>query len=357
MTPTKASADVDGMRLIYHDTTHAYYLNGRRVRSISAVAKIPVDNYALQLWSKRQVAIGMTIDAALREKVAVDLDNRDAINEICETAMETAKAHTKADRGTQMHRVLELSLLDREQELITEQQHRDAETLRRTLDRYKLTPHDGLVEHFVAWPGNGVVGRFDAILEHPDGRLRLTDLKTGPNAITYPHATAVQLALYAKAEHVSDHAEKTGDKTTVERWRAMPDRLDRETAYVLLVEPDSNIGTLHEIDIEHGWRGARFALDILQWRKRLDNGKGMVREHPEPSQVDHAPPTPAITAAIAADPLNRYINARGQTLAQQIATHQTLGELRAVWNAARENGLLTTEVQAALKNRAAQVAA
>jgi hypothetical protein len=63
--------------------------------------------------------------------------------------MKEADAHRKADRGTQMHKVLELVLLDMPERLLSDQQRADADLPRRTLDRYKLTPHDGLAE---AWP-------------------------------------------------------------------------------------------------------------------------------------------------------------------------------------------------------------
>ena len=266
------------MKLTYTDTSHTYYLDGKRAKSVTAVAKIPVDTFNIEQWSQRQVAIGLAIDPNLIEKVAVDIDNRDAINKICEEAKQAAKAHLAADRGTQMHRVLELVLLDQEHKLLTDQQRQDADTLKRTLDRYQLTPYDFLTEQFVAWPHYTITGRFDAILEKPDSTLILTDLKSGPNAVAYPHATAVQLALYARAPHISDNIHTVGDKSTVTDWRQMPERLDYRYGYVLLVEPDADVGTLHEINIEHGWAAAQMALRIVEWRKQLDYGKGIARE-------------------------------------------------------------------------------
>jgi hypothetical protein len=316
------------VKLVYNDTGHTYHLDGKRAKAITSVAKIPVDTFAIEQWDRRQVAIGFATDRNLIENVAVDIDNRDALNNICEQAKQAASAHRAADRGTQMHRVLQLVLLDQEHKLLTEQQRADAELLKRTLDRYRLTPYDYLTEQFVVWPDYTVAGRFDAVLETPDGSLVLTDLKSGPNAVLYPHATAVQLALYARAPHVSDSIHTVGDRATVTDWREMPERLDRQRAYVLLAEPDSNVGILHEIDIQHGWAAASMALEIVNWRKQLDYGKSIARE---------VTVTPALIGLA--------------------STAGSIEELRDLWWTAKHGDALTPDFLAACEERRKQFAA
>lgn len=322
------------MRLTYNDQSHTYYLDGKRAKSVTAVAKIPTDQYAIGQWAKRMIAIGVTLDTNLRENVARHVDNRDALNDLCEEAMKVAKAHEKADRGSQMHRVLELVLLDQEHKLMTEQQHRDAETLKRTLDRYKLTPYDCLTEQFVAWPHFTLAGRFDCVLERADGTLILVDLKSGPNAVLYPQSTAIQLALYARAPHISDHIQAKGDRSEITDWREMPERLDRRNGYVLLVEPDADIGTLHELDIEHGWAAASLALKIVEWQKKLNRGKDIAREVPE-WEPRPAPPTwESLTAAA-----------------------DSLDDLRLIWTRAQQGGYLTDDLRALLTARSNTIGA
>lgn len=323
------------LKLTYTDENHTYYLNGKRAKSVTNVAKIPVDSFTLEQWDRRQVAIGMAIDPNLVEKVAVDIENRENINKVVADAKKAAKAHLKADRGTQLHRVLELVLLDQEEKLLTAQQRNDAVTLKRTLDRYKLTPYDALVEQFVAWPQYCVTGRFDAVLERPDGELILTDLKSGPNAVTYPQATAIQLALYARAPHISDHINIFGDKSTVTDWRTMPDRLDRHHGHVLLVEPDAEVGTLHEIDIEHGWAAAQLALQIVNWRKELNYGKNIAHQKCEDAYND-------ITIT---------------ELISRAQDSPTLQHLRTLWNTARDNGMLTPIFRIEAEKRSRQLSA
>jgi hypothetical protein len=325
------------MKLTYNDTSHAYYLDGRRAKSVTAVAKIPTDQYAINKWHERMTAIGTAIDPNIRENIARHIDNKDALNDLCEEAKKIAKAHHAADRGSQMHRVLELVLLDQEHKLLTDQQRADAEVLKRTLDHYHLTPYDYLTEQFVAWPHYTLCGRFDAVLEKPGGALILTDLKSGPNAITYPHSVSVQLALYARAPHISDNIHTQGDKSTVTDWREMPQRLDYRRGYVLLVEPDAKIGTLHEIDIEHGWAAAQMALHIIEWRKQLSNGKDIVREVP-------AQPIPDIIEQLHA---SMFIS-----LAQRA---RTVEELRDVWETAKHENQITAQLLDACTQRKQQL--
>lgn len=274
------------VKLTYNDETHVYMLNGTRASGVSTAAKIAPDNFKLNEHDRRQVLIGAALDRNICENVAMDIENKDAINGYVEEAKHVARAYHKADRGSQMHRVLELVLLEREDELLTDQQKRDALVLKRTLDRYKLTPHDSLVEQFVCYPDQRMAGRFDAVLERNDNSLVLTDLKSGPNAVLYPQSTSVQLALYARAPMISNKINARGKtKVSIDDWREMPGRLDRTRAYVLLVEPDAEVGTFHRIDIEHGWVAAKLVLDIIQWRKKLNYGKDIALEVKPDDQV------------------------------------------------------------------------
>jgi RecB family exonuclease len=308
-----------------------YHLDGVRAKSVTAVAKIAADSFAIDQWEKRQVAIGLATDANLIENVAANLDNRDNLNKICDAAKTAARAHAAADRGTQMHRVLQLVLLDQEHKLITPQQRADAELLKRTLDRYRLRVYDGMAEQFVIWPEYRVTGRFDAILEQPSGRLVLTDLKSGPNAVEYPHATSVQLALYARAPLISDAIRVDGDRLEVTDWREMPTRLDYQTAYVLLAEPGADVGEFYEMDITHGWAAGAKALEIVNWRKRYDNG---YRSSPRWGFVRPlAPPA---------------------TVLEQVAEAPTLEALRQLWVDLDAAGELADDVRAAALARSKQ---
>jgi hypothetical protein len=342
--------------MTYADAEHEYYFGGYKAKSVTGVAKIAADQYHIDQWTKRTVAVGMLYDHAhngdaLREELAVDPNDKALGNIVAEKALELAKAHAKAARGTQMHRVLELTLLNRLRELLTDQQRRDAEVLRRTLDRYGLEPYEGLVEQFVAYPEYRVTGRFDAVLRGPGG-VAIYDLKSGPNAIEFPHSTCVQLALYARAPHVSAVIEEVGDKQVVTEWRTMPPELDLDRAYVLLVPPDAEVGTLHEVDIAHGWKAGQMALEIVNWRKagRQYNRETQKSTYDWVNEVPGADAEPYLDPAVI-DPTLRALPFMSAKACK------TLTELRELWNAHAASGSLTPTVKTLLEHRARELKA
>lgn len=324
--------------LRYTESQHAYYLDKTRCVGISSAAKLAQNDYQITQWIKRMVATGVALDPNLRENIAVHLDNKEMMNRLAEEALSAARARDAADRGTQMHHVMEMVLLGREDRLLTDQQRRDAELLKRTLDRHKLTPVPGLIEQFVVWPEYKIAGRFDAVLEKPDGTKILTDLKSSANAVRYPHSTAVQLALYARAPYVStqiDHrtSARTGDECVMREWSTMPATLDLDRAYVLLVEPDSTEGDVYQLDINHGWHAAERIMQIIDWRRQLSGGK-MIATYLPP---DLPATEPSILAGIRA------------------ATN--VEALREIWRVAALTGALNDEVKQAIHSRRAEVAA
>jgi hypothetical protein len=262
-------------KLVYNDTSHTYMLAGRRCKSVTAVAKIAPDSYALDQWRKRQVAIGMMHEPRLAERVAVDPDNRELVDAICEEAMRVAGAHHAADRGTQRHRAAELFDLGRP--LITDQQKADAQAWQRTIEAHGIQILPQHVEGFAAWPQHGVTGRFDRIGNY-QGRPRIFDLKSGENAIKYPQGTAVQLALYARAPMISTEVTTVGDQSTVTKWAPPPADLDLEVAYVILLGDDMELGELWQVDIAHGWAGAQHALALVDWRKEHGYGRLLAQQ-------------------------------------------------------------------------------
>lgn len=261
-------------KLTYNDVQHSYWLNGKRCKSVTAVAKLAPDSFALDNWRKRQVAIGFTLEPRLREQVAVDLDNKDAIDGICDEAMRIAGSHHAANRGTQRHRASEI--FDTGGKLITEQQEADARAWQRTLDCWGIEIIEDYIEGFAIWPDYTVSGRFDRIVKY-GGRHVIMDLKSGVNAVRYAQGTSVQLALYARAPFISKTVSTAGDKSTVEEWTTPPADLDLETGYVILLGDGMDVGELWEVDIAHGWLGAQLALNMVQWRKGKDYGKELSR--------------------------------------------------------------------------------
>ena len=276
-------------KLVYNDSSHTYTLNGRRAKSVTAVAKIAPDSYALEQWRKRQVAIGLMLEPRLAERIAVDPDNRELVDAICEEAMRVAGSHHKADRGTQRHRASELA--DLGGTLLTAQQKADAVAWQRTIEHHGLEILPQHVEGFAIYPDHGVVGRFDRFARY-QGRTRIVDLKSGENAVKYPQSTVVQLALYANAPLISATAVTAGDRSTITEWTTVPEDIDLETGLIVLLSDGMEIGELWEIDIAHGWAGAQYALSLVDWRKAYRYGDELSR------RVDSGPYTDPVLLRI-----------------------------------------------------------
>src|SRR5690606_25575916 len=145
-------------KLKYVDKTHAYYLDGKRAKSVTTVAKVPEDGYALELWGKRMVAIGMASAPHLVEAAAAHFDDRDKLNEIVEEAETLARTHHAATRGTAMHRVTERA--DRgEAMLLTDLLAATVDAWRAALDvaGYEVLPE--FIERAVGYREQRKVGR------------------------------------------------------------------------------------------------------------------------------------------------------------------------------------------------------
>lgn len=317
--------------LNYSDSTHAYTLNGRRCKSVTAVAKLAQDSWALEQWRKRQIAIGMTKRPDLAERVASAPDNRELLDQVCDEAFVAAGADQAAHRGSQRHRASELS--DLGGNLMTQQQRDDAAAWNRTLDKYRITVDPRFVEAFVIWPDYGIAGRLDRVAS-VGGVLRILDLKSGENAVRYPQSTAVQLALYGYAPLVSSRVVTVGDRSTVTEWEPMPNDLDLSVGNVLLLGDGQEVGSLFDLDIERGWKGAMRALDLLEWRRENYRAAELVR--PSTVPVDSSAPV-------------------GYDVLKEISEANSPEALVAVWKTATSHGMWNADATEAAKARKAKL--
>jgi hypothetical protein len=259
------------MKLTYHDESHRYYLDGKRCKSASTIAKRLEDGYRLDLWKQRQVAIGVASHPALIDRIAAHFDDKDALNAIVEEAHTHAKTHQAADRGTAMHRFTERA--DNNEAIL------ETELATATIHAWRT-----------ALPDQLVCGRMDRIVQRRrDGRMFILDLKTGAKALQYPHSIAVQLAIYANAPVAYRIDGQSGSSDTMLR---LPAELDRTVALVFAM-PTPDEWSIVPVRIDRAWHVASTALFLaLEWEKADD----LVM----PAIVEHTPaPAPA---AVADDP-------------------------------------------------------
>jgi hypothetical protein len=214
------------------------------------------------------VALGMAVNPALNERAAAHHDDRDKLQEIAEEALTAAKAHEAAGRGTAIHRITERIDLDGviiETPLAAQVREQWAEAL--DIARLEIVPE--LVERIVVYPEHRIAGRFDRIARSKtDGRYVLLDIKSGANAIKYPHSVAIQLALYAYAPLMAGPVPGEGGTTT--QFGELPDDMDRERAVVVHMPGDQPVQVV-EIDIATAQRAIeQIVLPTLAWRARDD---------------------------------------------------------------------------------------
>lgn len=285
------------MRLKYNDEQHAYWLDGKRCRGVTSVAKIPDDTFYLDRWQRRMVAIGLASEPPLIQQVAAHVADKDKLDAICEKALQAARAHQAADAGTTAHRFTEV-LDTGEKFLDTELAQQIQATWSKVLADGGFEVVEGMVERIAVHPDLLVAGTFDRILRRKaDGRLFIADLKTGAKAISFPHSIAVQLALYANAPLLAGPLSAKGETTEFEPF---PD-VDKATGIVIhMPEPDQ--AEIFTFDIAAGWDCFRnVILPTLDWRKRdnLVNKIASVERRTPPAAPDAKgagdgdPPAPA----------------------------------------------------------------
>jgi hypothetical protein len=262
------------MKLSYNDAQHAYWLDGVRCKSVTTVAKIPDDTYSLDQWRKRQILVGVALRPQLVERAAAHFDDRDIIDRLAEEALEAAKSHDAANRGTAAHRIAER--VDLGQTIIDTPQARAVQAAwERALMLAGLEIVPELVERIVVYPERRIAGRFDRMVRRKiDGRLCVLDLKTGMNAVKYPHSMAIQLALYANAPLIAGPLDGRGQTEKFDR----PPDIDRTVGYVIhMVHQYDDDGTVADqqvdvvgVDLEQGWKAAQLCFDTIDWRSRKD---------------------------------------------------------------------------------------
>lgn len=268
-------------RLSFSSKQHAYWLTtdepdtkARRTKGITTLAKTLEDDYRLSKWQQRMVAAGMAQRADLVERAAAHYDDKSELDDVAEEALTAAKAHLAAARGSAVHKITER--IDLEQMIVDSPIARQVQAAySKALDAAGLEVIPDYVERIVVFPDLPLAGTFDRIFRRKfDGRLVIADIKTGARALEYPHAIAIQLALYANAPWL---AGKLSEKGVTESFTAMP-VVDKDRAYIIAMPGDDlEAVQVKPVDIAAGWKAAsELVFPILEWRARTD----LIRDEP-----------------------------------------------------------------------------
>jgi hypothetical protein len=254
------------MKLKYSAKAHGYWLNGKRCKSPSAIAKVPDDSSALDFWRRRQTAIGLALQPHLLTAVAANADDKKALDAICEEAMTAAGASSGRDYGTAVHKITDL--LDGGVFVLeTPEVVAIRETWRTLLDSHDLEIVAS--EQVIVHPDLMVAGRFDRVVRHRStGECFILDTKTGKSAADFLQSHAVQLWLYASAPLCADGP--SGD-VDFEVARFVPMHAVSQSVALVAHLPMEGEASIIGIDIAAGRECfERVIQPTWVWRSRSD---------------------------------------------------------------------------------------
>lgn len=249
---------------------------------MSAVAKALDTKEKLVEWAAAQAAVGVMLDPGARSEIVTLINEfdgdpwshedgphsgKDRLKTAVDQARTTAGQHTAAAAGTEFHKLGEL--VNRGQEPRLVQDH-----LKPLLAEYKsaVSPIRFLrQELFVVNDEIRRAGSLDYLLQLPDGRIMVADLKTGKWDVRFPMSVTTQIAGAASAV--------VYDQATGERRPIHPD-LDTTTGLLVhfpILQPNPKV-RFYEVDLVLGMRAARAAREIEDLRNAFQRKTSAPKE-------------------------------------------------------------------------------
>jgi len=254
------------MKLKYSAKAHGYWLDGRRCKSPSAIAKVPDDSSALDKWRRRQTAIGLAMRPELLTEVAASIEDKRAIDAICERAMDHAGASSGRNWGSAVHLIIERDIAGA---AILETP--ETARVRKQWQQLLADHHLEVVraEAVIVHPELKIAGRFDQVMRSTiTGEGFVMDVKTGASAADFLQAHAVQLWLYAAASVMATGPQGDVDFEVTEFSPML--NVSQSVAFVAHIPQDGEPSII-PVDIAAGGECFRNVIEpTWAWRARKD---------------------------------------------------------------------------------------
>lgn len=219
---------------------------------VSTLAKMLDNKDALTRWKQRQVVLGMSVRTDLVDLARAVQDDKTKLDEVVQGAMNAARSDQAANLGTILHSLAENVDDGCDIESLATVYQADMTAYREAMKGLKVLAR----ECFVVNDELQAAGTFDRIVQLPDGRIVVADIKTGQHEPRYPHGVTTQVAVYA-ASHFYD----------IDRGRVayLPD-FGVSTDVGLMIHLPAGQGRcdLYELDLTVGMALARTAVAIQQ---------------------------------------------------------------------------------------------
>lgn len=239
-------------------------------------ARSIVDSYALNAWQQRMAAKGMSLRpdlVALVSTLDVSKD-RAALDKLVEQAKDTAGDKVAANKGTALHAFTEqldsgaLSVID-----VPQMARPDVAAYQAEMNRHRMRVLPDLTERVTCVPVFSVAGRLDKVVQCPDGKYRIGDVKSGQKLDLSALEISIQLALYAHGVNASG----VWDQST-EAWSPLDFKVETDYAVIMHMPAGSGTCGLKRADIREGWEAAKLCMQVREQR----NIKGLITPLDEP---------------------------------------------------------------------------
>lgn len=217
---------------------------------ISTLSKALSDTTGLANWKIRMAVKGGILrhDLMALAQAAVHNNDDKALDRIAKQMLDAAGSSSKANVGTALHSYAEahdrgeLPLVPPEYQAVLDHYRRATEPLQMLGS-----------EKFVVVDELQCAGSFDRIVQLPDGRIVVADIKTGAREPQYPLPATIQIAAYAHGT-VYDHTLKVPRKGTLADFG-----VDQETGLMIHLPADGSGCFLYLLDLKAGWLAAQRA--------------------------------------------------------------------------------------------------
>jgi len=225
------------------------------------------ETYGLDKWGNRMVVLGLVARQDLLDLAfASDPEDKKQLDRICEDAKDAARAGSRANQGTALHKFTER--LDAGEDVKAPPRWQaDLDAYEAIKAQYNIETHPRMLERITVVPELEVAGTMDKVVKH-NGQIKILDLKTGGSVDFSGLEIAMQLAIYAHGEGLWN--------MEAEDWDQMPAVSQTEGLVIHLpagglVEDGKPTGehkaTLYSVDIALGWEIAKTAYQVRAWRK------------------------------------------------------------------------------------------
>lgn len=250
--------DRNGIRRSKDGRPYIKGLDGKTTRYSRVTSWIDCLDSSFQLdqWRRRVTLMGLKADVELRkELLAVDPDDKSALNALAGKCFEAGDGFIAANKGTDLHALTEQVdetggfIFDR---TISEADMADMRAYGQLIEDYDITVIER--ERFVVIDQYRIAGTFDKLVNYRGKRV-IADLKTG--RIDYGQAKmAMQTASYSRGMYYDGHTDKRSP-------------LDCDQSMGLLIHLPQGTATakLYEIDLDEGWEDVALAERVQNSRK------------------------------------------------------------------------------------------